>query len=160
MTGNHWTSMFEPQGRGTERAAAPAPPPSPTLREDPDEDVLADPIDYRPWVLQRGRSRPAMMLHLRRFEVRSGMWMGWAVSYPHLAAVEYVGERMISLDFGVRQFVVQGKGLDQLIAPLQQGIVLALYEHTASVWASVPNGPLITSIQRAGYDPSRPASDA
>jgi len=160
MTGNHWTNMFEPQGRGSERAAAAPPPPSPTLREEPEEDVLADPTDYRPWVLQRGRSRPAMMLHLRRFETRSAMWMGWAVSYPHLAAVEYVGDRMVSLDFGMRQFVVQGQGLDQLIAPLQQGIVLALYEHSASVWARPPGGPIISSIRRLGVPDTAGASDA
>lgn len=30
-----------------------------------------DTVEHKPWALQRGRSRPAMMLHLRRFEPKS-----------------------------------------------------------------------------------------
>ena len=58
-----------------------------TLEEVTDEAAMAlalDAPEYKPWVLQRGRGRPAMMLHLRRFEPKSGLWCGWQIAYPHL----------------------------------------------------------------------------
>jgi hypothetical protein len=91
-----------------------------------------------------------MMLHLRRYEPRSGLWTGWAMSYPTLAAVEYVGDSMLSLDFGCRQFVIQGNALDELVGFLQQGSVLSLYEHSDRIWPQRPDGPLISLIRRVG----------
>lgn len=161
MSGDHWTSMFEP-GRGGRGTTPPPPPIQPPLTVDrlSDDEVAIDPTDYRPWVIQRGRSRPAMMLHLRRFEERSGLWMGWALSYPHLAAIEYVGDRMVSLDFGVRHFVIQGDGLGELIGPLQQGAVISLYEYAPTVWSHRPAGPVVLSILRAGLGDVRSQSNA
>lgn len=153
MTDNHWTSMFEQPGRGTGRAPVGVPPAASLGREEPNpDDIVLDMTEYRPWVLQRVRSRPAMMLHLRRYEPKSGLWMGWAVSYAHLAAVEYIGDRMLSLDLGARQFVVRGEGLTGIVEPLQAGTVLALQEYSASIWPSRSAGPTITSINRLGQD--------
>lgn len=145
MTGR-WQDAFEP-GRGRVGGGA---PPSAVGGDPLDAEPAIDLAEYRPWVLQRVRSRPAMLLHLRRLELRSGLWMGWAMSYPHLQAVEYVGDQMLSLDFGTRHFVVQGLGLGQLIEPLQQGMVTALIEYSGAVWPQRPDGPVITSIQRLG----------
>jgi hypothetical protein len=115
-----------------------------------DEPLALDPGHYRPWVLQRGRSRPAMLLDLRRYEPRSGMWTGWALSYPSLVAAEYVGERMLSLDFGERQFMIEGDGLSDLMAQLQLGTVISVQEYSAAVWPNRPAGPHVTSIRRLG----------
>lgn len=110
--------------------------------------LALDTNDYKPWVLQRGRSRPPMMLHLRRFEPRSGKWMGWQVSYPHLIAVEYVGDTMLSLDFGTRHFVIEGVGLDEVARRLQDGSVLAIQEYAQSIWPSQGAGPVVVSVRR------------
>ena len=131
MDGNNegkWREMFEAtRGGGGRGMGAPAAPPPLTRDEPPMEDALElDLTDYKPWVLQRGRSRPAMMLHLRRYEEKSGLWMGWQLAYHTLAAVEYIGGQMLSLDFGKRQFMIEGTGLDELARHLQQGTVLAL----------------------------------
>lgn len=142
---DRWQDMFQPHGGGS-HPGVPSSDRSDGLEDEPG----LIPAHYRPWVLQRVKSRPAMMMHLRRFEARSGLWMGWALSYPNLVAAEYTGDRMLSLDFGARQFMVQGVGLDQLIAPLQQGVVIALYEHTTSVWPGASAGPVISSIRRLG----------
>jgi hypothetical protein len=155
MTGNDWARMFE-QRRGDGAGGA---PPMPPLEEPPDDALELDPTTYRPWLLQRVKTRPAMMLHLRRFEARSGLWTGWALPYPNLYAIEYTGDRMLSLDFGVRQFMVQGEGLDQLLGPLQLGKVLALHEYSAQVWPSRPGGPLISSIHRVAAQGRYPAAD-
>jgi len=144
MTGQ-WTDMFE-QPRGGGRATPPSVDPTPLESEGPSIDLVA----YKPWVLQRVKSRPAMLLHLRRYEPRSGMWTGWALSYPSLIAAEYTGERMVSLDFGARQFMIEGEGLDQLIGALQEATVTALQEYSAAVWPDRPTGPLIGSIRRLG----------
>ena len=132
MDGN-WRDMFEPNRRSVppDRASLPH-------REPDDADVGAPPLDvseYRPWVLQRGRSRPPLMLDLRRFEAKSGLWMGWQVSYPHLVAVEYIGDQMLSLDFGLRQFMIEGRGLSELARHLQDGSVLAIQEYAKGVWS-------------------------
>lgn len=122
-----------------------------------DEAALAlalDAQEYRPWVLQRGRGRPAMMLHLRRYESKSGLWMGWQLAYPHLIAAEYVGDRMLSLDFGSRQFVIEGTGLDDLVRHLQLGSVLMVQEFAPAVWPFAGRELEVTAIRsvRSGGD--------
>ena len=169
---NHRRNLFERGGgqphapRAPQGAATPLrsyddgyqPPPdgdadrSPLSSEEvADEAAMAlalDATEYKPWVLQRGRSRPAMMLHLRRFEPKSGLWMGWQMSYPHLIAVEYVGDKMLSLDFGTRQFVIEGRGLQDLAQPLQRGAVLAIQEYSTDHWNSIDLANVVTSIIR------------
>lgn len=150
----NWRGMFEQNrasGRGLGGGNGMNAPPPPERDEPPDDDALTlDLTDYTPWVLQRGRSRPAMMLDLRRFDERSGLWVGWQVSYPHLIAVEYIGDKMLSLDFGFRQFMVEGEGLSELARHLQAGTVLALREYAASVWPKGHAMPWIRSIRRLG----------
>lgn len=115
MTGN-WRDLFEERGRPAGGSAAPPP------RVEPDDVELAPDLSvYRPWTLQRGSSRPALMLELRRYEPRSGLWSGWQLAYPTLVAAEYTGDRLLSLDFGTRQFVIEGRGLDELARHLQIG---------------------------------------
>lgn len=164
---NHWRNMFErggtppKQGQNGHAAAGPfgglddgyqPPPPGADGRaslsheEITDEAAMAlalDPAEYRPWILQRGRGHPPLMLHLRRYEPKSGLWQGWQVSYPHLIAVEYTGDTLLSLDFGTRQFVIEGRGFGELIRHLQSGTVLLLQEYAPVVW---PNGAGIASI--------------
>lgn len=121
-----------------------------TPEEITDEAAMAlalDAPEYKPWVLQRGRGRPAMMLHLRRFEPKSGLWMGWQISYPHLVAVEYIGDKMLSLDFGTRQFVVEGSGLHELARHLQIGSVLIMQEYARDVWGGRQGDPTIAAIR-------------
>ena len=101
---------------------------------------------YKPWVLQRGRGRPAMLLELRRYEPKSGLWIGWQIAYPHLIAVEYIGDKMLSLDFGTRQFMLEGRGLDQLARHLQQGTVLSVVEYSDRVWGEQPEGGIVQRI--------------
>ena len=141
----NWRSMFE-QSRGATpgREASPTPPPDDT----PLDDTAAshDLTSYKPWLLQRGRSRPSLMLGLRRFEARSGLWQGWGLSYPSLQAVEYIGDRMLSLDFGTRQFMLEGHGLDELERRLAEGTVVTIVEYAAQVWATKPDGPIVTAI--------------
>lgn len=145
----NWRAMFEPP-RGSE---PPGPPPAAAF-DDATEDrpPQLDPRQYHPWTLQRGRTRPAMMLELRRFERRSGLWQGWVLSYPSLHAVEYMGERMLSLDFGPRKFVLEGDGLTELAARLQQGAVLAIQEYCEQVWPQHSAGPIISAIRRMGLE--------
>lgn len=124
-----------------------------TPAEISDEAAIAlalDAPEYRPWVLQRGSGRAAMMLHLRRFEPKSGLWIGWQLAYPHLVAVEYTGDRMLSLDFGTRQFMIQGYGLGELAARLQQCSVLMVQEYAQSVWPARGDGGNISSIGKVG----------
>ena len=144
----NWAAMFEP-------ARQTGQPPGPTPTQAFDDAALDDgsepgPAEYRPWILQRGRSRPAMMLHLRRFELRSGLWQGWALSYPSLNAVEYVGARIVSLDFGTRQFIVEGMGLDELVDRLQLGVVTVIQEYASTVWPDRRDESVVTAIRRAG----------
>lgn len=130
------------------------PMPRDELPEDGPPDL--DLAEYKPWVLQRGRSRPAMMLHLRRFEPKSGLWMGWQLAYPHLIAAEYIGDRLLSLDFGSRQFIIEGTGLDELAHRLQDGTVLVVQEYDATVWPA-HQGPRISSIRRIEGNDARPS---
>lgn len=46
------------------------------------------------------------------------------MAYPHLIVVEYIGDKMLSLDFGIRQFMLEGRGLCELAERLQLGCVL------------------------------------
>lgn len=128
-------------------------PPMP--REEPGPDDGLDPLEldmaeYKPWVLQRGRTRPVMMLHLRRYEPKSGLWMGWQIAYPHLIAIEYIGDCMLSLDFGSRQFMIEGIGLGELARYLQTGSVLLLQEYAAAVWPIKTQGPIVIAIKPIG----------
>jgi len=150
---NDWRSRFEPRPQG----GPPPAPPSPA-RDGPEQDegLALDLSVYRPWVLQRGRTRPAMMLDLRRYEPKSGFWTGWAIAYPQLAAVEYVGERMLSLDFGTRKFMLEGDGLRELTERLQQGSVLAIQEYCGAIWPHRPPGPFVSTIRRMGLDNGTP----
>ncbi len=131
------------------------PHPALTPEDITDEAVMAlarDTAEYAPWVLQRGRGRPVMMLHLRRFEPKSGLWCGWEIAYPHLIAVEYTGDKMLSLDFGTRQFMLQGLGLDELVARLQQNSVLMVQEYCDKVWPTRGAGGVVTSIAKLGNE--------
>ncbi len=161
-----WQQMFEPkrpaQGRAhggyddgfdpnqrDARGEMPRPPLTP--QEITDEAAMAlalDAPEYKPWVLQRGRGRPAMMLHLRRYEPKSGLWCGWQIAYPHLVAVEYTGDRMLSLDFGQRQFVIEGTGLPELARHLQIGSVLMVQEYSDKLWANSGDIPVVCAIRK------------
>jgi hypothetical protein len=138
---------FDPAQR---QAGGEMPRPPLTPEEITDEAAMAlalDTAEYKPWVLQRGRGRPAMMLHLRRFEPKSGLWVGWQLAYPHLVAVEYTGDRMLSLDFGTRHFIVEGNGLHELARHLQSGSVLMVQEYSSEVWGGCQRDPTIAAIR-------------
>lgn len=172
----NWRSMFErgrqdrpPGGGATQHPASPSPrqaastpsfgyddgydparhdaaPMPPQQVADEAAMALAEDIqEYRPWILQRG-TRPLMMLNLRRFDAKAGHWMGWQVSYPHLIAVEYVGGKLLSLDFGTRHFVIEGTGLGELARHLQTGAVQAVVEYTPEAWVTPPEGAVIRAI--------------
>ncbi|EQB16949.1 hypothetical protein [Sphingobium lactosutens] len=143
----NWQAMFEQPRRDGQPPGQSAPPP-PAQDDAPGEDDRApDFTDYRPWIVQRVRSRPALMLELRRYEPRSGLWQGWAMPYHGLYAVEYVGARMLSLDFGARQFVIEGRGLDALARHIQQGTVETVLEYAPQVWAAQPVGAMVAAIK-------------
>ncbi|MBV8686896.1 MAG: hypothetical protein JOZ90_10990 [Alphaproteobacteria bacterium] len=132
--------MFDERGplaRGTDPAPATA-----------DDGAALSSAEYRPWIVQRGRTQPALLLNQRRYDPRSGLLLGWQASYPYLVAADYVGERMISLDFGTRHFVIKGHGLGELLRHLQQGTVLAIQEYCAQVWPQLPEGPVVTAIKK------------
>lgn len=141
-----YDDRFDP----TQRQANGEMPRAPLKHEEiTDEAVMAlalDAPEYKPWVLQRGRGRPAMMLHLRRYEPKSGLWCGWQIAYPHLVAVEYTGDKMLSLDFGTRQFLIEGTGLDELARHLQQGTVLVIQEYSDRVWAQLGGAAKVMTI--------------
>lgn len=145
MSGN-WRDRFD-DGRNGRPSGMPPPPPV-AVDEDGDESIAPGSAPYRPWIVQRGRTRPALLLNLRKFDPKSGWLIGWQASYPHLVAADYVGERMLSLDFGVRQFVIEGTGLGELVRHLQQGTVLAIQEYSARVWPEQPVGPIVTRISK------------
>ena len=145
----NWREMFEPKGnahRGEEDGAAFADR-RPREEIPPDEDAAIDGSEYRPWILQRGRTRPAMMLELRRFEPKSGMWHGWMMSYPSLVAVEFTGTTLVSLDFGNRQFLIEGLELAGMIDHLQSGTVMKLVEYSKAIWPVRDGGPVISSVR-------------
>lgn len=144
MTGN-WADTFG-GGRNGQRSS---PASDDQARYEPDDIELAPDLSaYRPWTLQRGRSRPTLMLELRRYEPRSGLWSGWQLSYPTLLAAEYTGDRLLSLDFGSRQFVIEGRGLDELARHLQQGNVIAIQEFASALWQRQPDGAVVGAIRK------------
>ncbi len=146
----NWRAMFEqPRGAVPGQPAASSPPPDAV----PDDAAPShDLTTYKPWLLQRGRSRPSLMLGLRRFEARSGLWQGWGLSYHSLQAVEYIGDRLVSLDFGTRQFMIEGRGLDELARRIGEGSVLVVLEYAAPVWATLPDGPVVTAIKHVSAE--------
>ncbi len=149
--GKNWTAMFETPAREQPVPTNPAPAAAETY--DDAELAAPDRAEYRPWTLQRGRSRPAMLLDFRRFEPKSGQWSGTSIPYPHLAGMEYTGDTLVSLDFGARQVVIEGRGLDELTRHLQQGTVVAIQEYAASFWGRIAVGPVVTAIRlMAGGD--------
>lgn len=154
----NWRAMFEPQREAAPGRQASSPLP-PTDDAPPDGGAEAHDLTvYRPWLLQRGRSRPSLMLGLRRFDARSGLWQGWGLSYPGLQAVEYVGHKMLCLDFGSRQFMLEGHGLDELARRIKEGSVLVILEYAPQVWPERPAGPFVASIRRIGAAPAGASS--
>lgn len=169
MTGSNWREMFEQgrsgNGRGVERGVSGVVPPvqqggfapthAPTPQWDERDDDGAPALDlgtYRPWTLQRGHSRPPMLLDLRRYEPKSGLWCGWQIAYPHLIATEYTGGNLLSLDFGTRQFMIEGRGLDELARHLQQGSVVSVVEFNERVWRQHPaESQIVKKIGKIGY---------
>lgn len=148
--GTHWRDMLSQGQGGRQMGGEPVPPPHMPTEPEIDDDLPLDMAEYRPWVLQRGRSRPAALLDLRWYDARAGLWLGCAIAYPQLAAAEYIGDRMLSLDFGKRQFVLEGEGLRELVGRIQDGSVILIQEYAASVWSRRPAGPVIFSIKRLG----------
>jgi hypothetical protein len=63
-----------------------------------------------------------------------------------LSAVEYIGDKMLSLDFGTRQFVIEGSGLDELVRHLQLGTVMKIQEYNAEIWPARSTGAIIKAI--------------
>jgi hypothetical protein len=153
----NWRAMFESDRGGKPPEAPPSARGEPPREQAPDDEAPGlDLSVYRPWILQRGRSRPAMMLEFRRFEPRSGLWAGWAIAYPHLVALEYTGDKMLSLDFGTRQVIVEGQGLDELARLIQQGSVVTIQEYAAQLWPMPTEGGSISVIRElmgAKYKP-------
>lgn len=147
---SNWQEMFDKRVSGN-RASVHSEGETLELEES-DAGERPDPARYEPWILQRGR-RPAMFLDLRRFEPRTGTPIGCQMSYPYLAAVDYIGDHMVALDFGTRHFVVEGKGLDRLVARLQQGMVLAIQEYSSHVWPDDGlEGPAVKKIIETRFD--------
>lgn len=131
-----WQDMFDKRQVAATEALSTNP--AQLASDEPEWAPPPDPAEYKPWLMQRG-GRPAMFIDLRRFEPRTGSLIGSLMSYPALIAVDYIGDHMLALDFGARQFVLEGAGLDSLAARLQQGMVLAIQEFSPKVWAtSVP----------------------
>lgn len=141
---NSWQETFG-RRRPEEMQAARGGSVEPLAEGEPDIAPPPDPREYKPWILQRG-GRPAMFLDLRRFEPKTGDLIGTQMSYPHLIAIDYIGDRMVSLDFGARQFVVEGTGLSELPGRLQQGMVLAIQEFSSILWKSPTAERLVTRI--------------
>lgn len=143
----NWQDMFEPRKAamvGQVSTATSASTAAPT-----DEGVPAPDLQvYHPWILQRGRSHPAMFIDFRRFDPKSGLLMGCQMSYPMLMSMEYTGDKLLSLDFGQRKFVIEGSGMIDLARHLQQGIVLAVQEYSETVWKGRPEAGAITRIAR------------
>jgi hypothetical protein len=77
---------------------------------------------------------------------------GSQISYPHLVAVEYTGDTMVSLDFE-HCHCDQGRRAFTTGAGLRMGSVLALLrgKYSARVWPTKPAGPIITTIERSGF---------
>jgi hypothetical protein len=141
---NNWKEMLDKRAR-LENHHIP-------FEDQPLMDIdLASELDttrYQPWTIQRSRGRPVMFLDLQWIEPKTGTLVGCQVSYPHLVAVEYIGDQMVSLDFGSRKFVIEGTGLGELSRWLQQGLVQSIQEYAQSKWAEKPDGPIVKRIVR------------
>lgn len=55
---------------------------------------------------------------------------------------------MLSLDFGERQFVIEGHGLDELARHFQQGTVIKIVEYAPAIWPTRADGPVVTAIRK------------
>jgi len=122
-------------------------PMSPQATADEAAMALADDTSqYRPWILQRG-ARAVPNLHMRRFDPRSHLWQGWVVAYPQFVAAEYLGDTMLCLDFGMRQFMLEGRGFGELVDNLQSGSVLRIQEYASACWRAPPAGAAISVIR-------------
>ncbi len=133
----NWRALFDtPQRGGGE--------PAPSSFPESDDAALIYTAEYRPWTTQR--VGPTTMLHLRRFEAKAGLWTGWLLPYSGLYALSYVGNT-VSLDFGSRQFVVEGRGLEGLVHLVQQGSLQAVVEYCADAWPRPADGPVVTAIR-------------
>jgi hypothetical protein len=144
----NWTEMFEQQRHG---GALPEQAPAPPAAYDDAQMPEIDPVEYRPWILQRGHR--GMMLALRWFDTKAGLWHGSAVAYHSLYAVDLIGDRMLSLDFGVRQFVLEGSGLDVLGQYLLAGSVLKIIQYAQPIWPTHADGPVVTAIRKIVAEP-------
>lgn len=145
----HWRDMLSPsahasQQRGGNNDTFTRPP----AERDDNDGLMLDTAEYQPWVLQRGRSRPVALLDLRWYDPKASLWLGCAIAYPQLVAAEHVGTGMLSLDFGKRQFVLEGDGLDELVHRLQQYSVIAIQEYAPTIWPQRPAGPIVSRIKR------------
>lgn len=141
----NWQDMFEP--RKTAMVGPVSTATSATTAAPTDEGVPAPDLQvYHPWILQRGRSRPAMFLDFRRFDPKSGLLMGCQMSYPMLMSIEYTGDKLLSLDFGQRKFMIEGVGLIDLARHLQQGIVLAVQEYAETIWRDKPSAGFVARV--------------
>ena len=87
-----------------------------------------------------------MMLHLRRFDPKARIWTGWVLPYSGLYALEYVGGT-VSLDWGSRQFVVEGRGLEGLVHLVHQGTLHAIVEYCPDAWPRPVDSPIVTAIR-------------
>lgn len=116
-----------------------------------DELPGVDPTSYKPFFVQRGRSRPAMFLDLRCFDARSGALKGTMLSYPQLVAIDYVDDHTILLDFGMRHVRIEGDGLAELIARLHSGNVSVIQAWSPKIWGErEPTGPIVRAITHLG----------
>lgn len=151
---SNWQDMFEPRRAtmvGQVSTATSASTAAPT-----DEGVPAPDLQvYQPWILQRGRSHPAMFIDFRRFDPKSGLLIGCQMSYPMLTSIEYTGDKLLSLDFGLRKFMIEGVGMIDLARHLQQGIVLAVQEFSEAVWKEKSEAGVVTRIVRMDIQPER-----
>ena len=146
--GNNWQALFEQRRSGGSPPPTASAEPAATEAFDDVEFPSIDPAEYKPWLLQRGRSRGLMMLALRWFDAKAGLWHGSALAYPSLYAVDSIGSRLVSLDFGLRQFVIEGSGLDELTRQLQQGNVVKIVEFASAIWPAQAEGAIVTGIRR------------
>ena len=149
QVGKNWRDLFrDPQRDGQPPGDSATPP---TARDESPDEVggAVDLMEYKPWIVQRVRSHPALMLELRRYEPRSGLWSGWIMPYHSMFGLDFTGDRLMSLDFGgTRQFVIEGRSLDVLARHIQSGIVTAIVEYQATVWPQRSSDGVVTAIRR------------
>lgn len=146
-----WQDMVGRNANGASAKPEPATTAGPVEDEGaaPQDDSLAplpDPGEYRPFLLQRGRTSPALFLDLRVFDPRAGTLRGSMMSYPQLAAIDYFDDHTIELNFGFRRFRIEGDGLSELVQRLQAGSVLAIQQYSERIWKARPSGALVRAI--------------